>query len=140
MLTHPPAECTPKAVENRLHSWKKKNVSGTASVTSTPSKPAAATPKKTPGRAKAGAAKKKAVTPPASTSDSENEPESLAEENTPSVARGKRGLSTPKRSYAESDADSASEVEQEYVPMAKRVKTEPTEESEIQYDDGLDEN
>jgi hypothetical protein len=138
MLTHPPAECTPKAVENRLYSWKKKNVSGTASATSTPSKPAA-TPKKTPGRAKAGAAKKKAVTPPASTSDSENEPEGLAEEGTPSAARGKRGLSTPKRSYAESDADSGSEVEQEYVPLSKCVKTEPAEGTDIQYDDGLDE-
>ncbi|KAJ4322181.1 hypothetical protein N0V94_002529 [Neodidymelliopsis sp. IMI 364377] len=60
-------ECTPKAVENRLYSWKKKNVktdSATGTPTTTPKKPAA-TPKKaatprTP-RAKKNTPKKKVV-------------------------------------------------------------------------------
>jgi len=39
-------------------------------------------------------------------------------------------MSTPKRSYAESDADEASDVEEEYVPMAKRVKAEPLDEED----------
>jgi len=63
------------------------------------------------------------------------------------MARGKRTLSTPKRSYAQSDHSSGdSDVEDEYVPMAKRVRTEPVDEETslfgggaIHADDGLDE-
>lgn len=72
----------------------------------------------------------------ASNSDDDEEPklEGLVEEDaeTPTAARGKRNMSTPKRSYAQSDAsDEGNEIEDDYVPMAKRVKAEPTE------DDGL---
>ncbi|KAF2630450.1 hypothetical protein BU25DRAFT_489213 [Macroventuria anomochaeta] len=62
------AECTPKAVENRLYSWKKKNVSTSTSNGETPAstpKKAATKPKKEPGtlkspRAKKGSGKEKA--------------------------------------------------------------------------------
>jgi hypothetical protein len=47
----------------------------------------------------------------------------------PSAARGKRTLGgRPKRSYVESDMEDDDE-EQSYVPMTKRVKTEPVEDT-----------
>ncbi|KAH7386704.1 hypothetical protein DE146DRAFT_179366 [Phaeosphaeria sp. MPI-PUGE-AT-0046c] len=47
-------DCTPKAVENRLYSWKKKNVSSTAPAPS-PAKEASATPTPSKGaKAKTG--------------------------------------------------------------------------------------
>ncbi|KAF2823654.1 hypothetical protein CC86DRAFT_408684 [Ophiobolus disseminans] len=120
--------CTPKAVSHRLNNIRshgKPLANGGASATPTPTK---APPKKPAGRAKAGAAKKKAPE-----SDDEDSPQSLQEEEveTPTTTRFKRKLSTPKRSYAESaNSSEDSGVEEEYVPMAKRVEKEPVEDDD----------
>lgn len=62
-------ECTPKSIENRLYSWKKKNTTASTASGDAPVTPkkAAAKPKKDPAtpkaktpRAKKGSAKKKA--------------------------------------------------------------------------------
>lgn len=154
-----PADCTPKAVSHRLTNIKKtgKPVAGGSAASSPVKKTAASTPKKTATpRAKAGAAKtKKTTSASTSASDSEeNQPKGLLVEDddseeaaTPSMARSKRNMSTLKRSYTESDQSSEdSEVEDEYMPMAKRVKTEPADEEAslfgggaVQFGDGLDE-
>jgi hypothetical protein len=78
-------ECTPKSIENRLYSWKKKNTTATTATGDTPAstpKKAAPKPKKEPvtpkaktPRAKKGAAKKKAGD------------EDVDEEPTPSAGR-----------------------------------------------------
>ncbi|CAN9436834.1 unnamed protein product [Alternaria alternata] len=135
-------ECTAKAVENRLYSWKKKNVSGQTnlnSATNTPSKSSAAnTPKSTPRpRAKASPRKKKQVSEDI---DSDG-PSGLMDDDevlSPTAARGKRGMSggvKRKVEYKESDAEEEGGVEEDYVPMAKRVKAEPVENDEIFCDD-----
>ncbi|CAI9627656.1 unnamed protein product [Alternaria burnsii] len=135
-------ECTAKAVENRLYSWKKKNVSGQTnlnSATNTPSKSSAAnTPKSTPRpRAKATPRKKKQVSEDI---DSDG-PSGLMDDDevlSPTAARGKRGMSggvKRKVEYKESDAEEEGGVEEDYVPMAKRVKAEPVENDEIFCDD-----
>ncbi|KAL1793785.1 hypothetical protein ACET3X_008767 [Alternaria dauci] len=121
-------ECTAKAVENRLYSWKKKNVSGQInlnSATNTPSKSSAAgTAKSTPRPRAKATPKKKQV------SEEVDSDETLS----PTAARGKRGKSggsKRKVEYKESDAEDESELEEEYVSMAKRVKAEPVEEDEV---------
>jgi hypothetical protein len=132
-----------------------KPLAGGSAASSPVKKTATSTPKKTAPRAKAGAAKtKKTMSASASASDSEsNQPEGFVGEDdnenpdTPSMVHGKRNMSIPKRSYAESDQSSEdSEVEDEYTPMAKRVKTEPVDEESslsggnaVQFGDGLNE-
>jgi hypothetical protein len=122
-----------------LYSWKKKNVSGQTnlnSATNTPSKSSAAnTPKSTPRpRAKATPRKKKQVSEDV---DSDG-PSGLVDDDeevlSPTAARGKRGISGGVKreiQYKESDAEDEGEVEEDYVPMAKRVKAEPVENDEI---------
>ncbi|KAF2128364.1 hypothetical protein P153DRAFT_432033 [Dothidotthia symphoricarpi CBS 119687] len=115
-------ECTPKAVENRLYSWKKKNVGGTinGSTPNTPSKPATPkTPASSRGRAKAATKKKIQAEQDLLHNDDDDEDEILS----PTVNR-KRGRSAQKpANYAESGA-SDDDVEEEYVPLAKKVKQE----------------
>jgi hypothetical protein len=124
-----------------LYSWKKKNVSGQTdlnSATNTPSKSSAAnTPKSTPRpRAKATPRKKKQVSEDV---DSDG-PSGLVDDEvlSPTAARGKRGMSGGVKrevQYKESDVEEEGEVEEDYVPMAKRVKAEPVENDEIFRDD-----
>ncbi|KAI8940859.1 hypothetical protein NX059_002120 [Plenodomus lindquistii] len=119
-------ECSAKAVENRLYTWKKKNVTGNtglnASTNNTTTKPSAAktsTPKTPRGRAKA-TPRKKVV----DYEDGAEGPVDDEEEITsPSAARGKRGLNGAGPSYAEPD----SETEEGDAPTAKRVKAEPVD-------------
>jgi hypothetical protein len=133
----PTLDCTAKAVENRLYSWKKKNVSGNTnlnSATNTPSKTStASTPKSTPRpRAKATPRKKKAVSEEL---DSDG-PQGLVDDDevllSPTKARGKRkmnGSAKPKYDQGSDEENGGDEeLEEEYVPMAKRVKEEPAEE------------
>ncbi|KAG9195832.1 hypothetical protein G6011_00953 [Alternaria panax] len=127
-------ECTAKAVENRLYTWKKKNVSGQTnlnSATSTPSKSSTATtPKSTPRpRAKAAPRKNKAVS---EEFDSDG-PSALVNDDealSPTKARGKRSASgKPKPKYEEGSDKGGKSIEiEEYVSLAKRVKVEPVEE------------
>jgi hypothetical protein len=135
MLTHLTqiyTECTAKAVEGRLYSWKKKNVSGGGSTTTTPVKP----PRKTAVKTPRSRAKKKAVTPVESSAD-EAGPEGLLEYDeqlaSPSAGRGsnKRARSTPK-SYVESGS---SDESNDYVPCAKRIKAEPKNEKDVAFDE-----
>ncbi|KAH7074824.1 hypothetical protein BKA63DRAFT_414645 [Paraphoma chrysanthemicola] len=119
-------EASSKAVENRLYSWKKKNVGSGTNATSTPSK-VLATPKTPNSRAKATGRKKKLATP----SESENDgPEGLIDSPSVKKSNSKRAKSTPKRSHAESeDEHGIAEVEEEYAPLAKKVKTEPVDDA-----------
>ncbi|KAF7672606.1 hypothetical protein GT037_009107 [Alternaria burnsii] len=139
-------ECTAKAVENRLYSWKKKNVSGQTnlnSATNTPSKSSAAnTPKSTPrARAKSTPRKKKQVSEEV---DSDG-PSGLVDDDevlSPTAARGKRCLNgkvKPKYAEASDNEDGSVDVEEEYVPLAKRVKAEPVEDDEVLGDELVDE-
>jgi hypothetical protein len=135
MLTHLTqiyTECTAKAVEGRLYSWKKKNVSGGGSTTTTPVKP----PRKTAVKTPRSRAKKKALTPVESSAD-EASPDGLLEYDeqlaSPSAGRGsnKRARSTP-RSYVESGS---SDESNDYVPCAKRIKAEPKNEKDVAFDE-----
>lgn len=122
-----------KAIENRLYSWKKKNVSGNtglnADTNGTPTKQKPATPKaKTPrGRTKA-TPKKKVI------NDSDSGPEGPMDDDeeamSPSAARGKRSLTETSFSYAEP----TSEAEDGGAPKAKHVKTEPAEDHDNSFD------
>jgi hypothetical protein len=125
-----------------LYSWKKKNVSGQAnlnSTTNTPSKSSAADiPKSIPlPRTKTTPRKKKQVSEEV---DSDG-PSGLIDDDevlSPTAARGKRGMSggvKRKLEYKESDAEEEGAAEEDYVPMAKRVKAEPVENDEIFCDD-----
>ena len=125
-----------------MYSWKKKNVSGQAnlnSTTNTPSKSSAADiPKSIPlPRTKKTPRKKKQVSEEV---DSDG-PSGLIDDDevlSPTAARGKRGMSggvKRKLEYKESDAEEEGAAEEDYVPMAKRVKAEPVENDEIFCDD-----
>jgi hypothetical protein len=112
---------TSKSIQNRLYSWKKKNVgTNPPSATSTPAK-AASTSK--PPRPKAPATKKSVDT---ASESSNGGPDGLAE--SPSISRGssKRAKSTLKRSYAESTSEQ-DDIDELYQPLAKRVKAKPVE-------------
>jgi hypothetical protein len=92
-----------------------------ASATPTPAK--AATPKTTTPRSRAKATPKSKK--PASSDD--EVPLDDEELLSPSAARGKR--SAAKRSYVESDIEDDQEDQEDgYIPMGKRVKTEPVDE------------
>jgi hypothetical protein len=126
------SECTPKAVKNRLYSWKKKNVSSNTGLNaSTPTKSAASTPKKATPRAKAILEAKKQALSEEDVSSPLDDEELLS----PSATRGKR--SAAKRSYVESDAED--DVEEDYVPLGKRVKKEVVEEEDVSFQDSIDE-
>jgi hypothetical protein len=120
----PPPDCTPKAVSHRLSNIRKGGApSGTpapASATSTPTK-TATTPR---SRAKA--------TPRSNKKSEEEAPLDDEEELlSPSAARGKRNTAK-KRSYVESDVEGEDDEEEGYVPMGKRMKTEPVEEASFE--------
>jgi hypothetical protein len=128
-------ECTGKAVENRLYSWKKKNVSGnsaTNTATNTPSKAATGTPKTPRSRTKITPRKKKVSEEvesdgPEGLMDDDDDDELLS----PSAARGKRGRNGSQKPKYDETSDKEEEdddVEDTYVPMAKRVKEEPIDE------------
>jgi hypothetical protein len=118
-------ECSAKAIESRLYSWKKKNVSG-----------GGGTPAKTPIKTPASRGKKqKVVTPELEHSGPEGLASSDEEVVSPSMNR-KRARSTPKKLYAESDQEDGEEEEGEeeekvYIPFGKRIKAEPVEREEV---------
>ncbi|KNG45135.1 hypothetical protein DDE82_003108 [Stemphylium lycopersici] len=122
--------CTAKAIENRLYSWKKKNISGNSnlnSATSTPAKSALATPVKTPrSRAKVTPRAKKGFL------ETPDGPEGLVDDDevllSPTAARGKRALNGKTQSYTEAEEEGEEEGDdEEFVPKAKKVKSEPFE-------------
>ncbi|KAH4845546.1 hypothetical protein HBH75_179850 [Parastagonospora nodorum] len=116
------ADCTPKAVENRLYSWKKKNLPAAPSTGNTPS----STPKtpKTP-KVRAKATPKKIVLD----ESEEGGPEGLLESPSPSVKRtsAKRQRSASKVVYVETDGSDV--TEKEYIPYGgtKKIKREYAE-------------
>jgi hypothetical protein len=60
----------------------------------------------------------------------------------PTAARGKRclnGKAKPKYDEASDDEDGSVDVEEEYVPLAKRIKAEPVEDREILGDELIEE-
>jgi hypothetical protein len=60
----------------------------------------------------------------------------------PTAARGKRGLNgkaKPKYDEGSGDEDERDDMEDEYVPLAKRVKAEPVEDGEILGDELVEE-
>jgi hypothetical protein len=105
------SECTAKAVENRLYSWKKKSTSGNTGLNS-----ATSTPAKTPATPNTPGPRTKAKPEDNSTP-------------APSVRKRKAGaMKTP--SYAESQSEDDGDLEDLYVPKSK-VKTEPAAEASI---------
>jgi hypothetical protein len=101
-----------------------------ASATSTPAK--AAKPKTTTSRSRAKATPKSKK--PASSDD--EVPLDDEELLSPSAARGKR--TAAKRSYIESDMDDDQEDQEDgYIPMGKRVKTEPVDE-QVSFEEEVD--
>ena len=134
-------DCTPKAVSHRLNNIRNNgkplpNGDG-RSAASTPTK-AATTPKTPRGRTKASATKKQPTRVDSCNSDSDAGPEGVIDDDevvSPSAGRGstRRARSTPKRSYAETaSSDDVSDV---YVPLPKRVKSEPQEEPQYSFED-----
>ncbi|CAN9340553.1 unnamed protein product [Alternaria alternata] len=129
-------DCSAKAVSHRLA--KLRNGSTTRANNGTSGSP---TPKSTPrARAKSTPRKKKQVSEEV---DSDG-PSGLVDDDevlSPTAARGKRCLNgkvKPKYAEASDDEDGSVDVEEEYVPLAKRVKAEPVEDGEILGDE-LDE-
>jgi hypothetical protein len=123
------ADCTPKAVENRLYSWKKKNLPAAPSTGNTPSS-TPKTPKTLKGRAKA--------TPKKTVRDESEEDgsEGLLESPSPSVKRAsaKRQRSASKVVYAETDGSDV--TKEEYIPFGgtKKIKREYAEdEGEVEF-------
>jgi hypothetical protein len=60
----------------------------------------------------------------------------------PTAARGKRGLNgmaKPNYDEGSGDEDERDDMEEEYVPLAKRVKAEPVEDGEILGDELVEE-
>jgi hypothetical protein len=119
-------DCTAKAVENRLYSWKKKNVGSGDATPKAAGIPKAATAPKTPK----SRAKKQNV------NSESDEPEGLqgdAEAESPLAGR-KRQRATPKKNvdYEETDGEDGSD-EMEYIPFQgwKKVKKEPTEDNNV---------
>jgi len=113
-----------KAIENRLYSWKKKNISGNTnldtSTNGTPTKPAASKVKTPRGRSKATPKKKKLNASDSSPEGPMDDDEDIA---SPSAARGKRFSTAASFSFAEP----TSEKEDGGVLQNKRVKTESVE-------------
>ncbi|KAI4915372.1 uncharacterized protein J4E92_009326 [Alternaria infectoria] len=122
-------DCTPKAVSHRLTNIRK---GGTTHAVASPT-PAALTPKTPRSKAKPVPRKKKAVSEEV---DSDG-PQGLMDDDevlSPSAARGKRTLNGKRKpTYDETSdkEDEEGEVEDEYVPMAKRVKEEPVDEEDV---------
>lgn len=126
-------DCTPKAVSHRLSNIRKggtthANAGAVASTT-----PTASTPKTPRSRAKATPRKKKEVSEEV---DSDG-PQGLMDDDevlSPTAARGKRTLNGKRKpTYDETSDKEVEEVEVEdtYVPMAKRVKEEAVDEEGV---------
>ncbi|KAI4941042.1 hypothetical protein J4E86_010542 [Alternaria arbusti] len=121
-------DCTPKAVSHRLTNIRK---GGTAHAVASPTR-TASTPKTPRSKAKPVPRKKKAVSEDA---DSDG-PQGLMDDDevlSPTAAHGKRTLNGKRKpTYDETSdkEDEEVEVEDMYVPMAKRVKEEPVDEEE----------
>ena len=126
-------DCTPKAVSHRLTNIRKggtTNANGGAVASPTRTASTFKTPR---SKAKPVPRKKKAVSEDA---DSDG-PQGLMDNDevlSPSAARGKRTLNGKRKpTYDETSdkEDEEAEVEDEYVPMAKRVKEEPVDEEGV---------
>lgn len=127
----PRLDCTPKAVSHRLTNIRKGGTThaNNGAVNSPTSKTSRS-------RAKATPRKKKAV----SEEVESDGPQGLVDDEevllSPTAARGKRGMSGGVKRKVEYKEDSdqedgEGEVEEEYVPLAKRVKEEPVEEATL---------
>ncbi|KAI4608175.1 hypothetical protein J4E80_009183 [Alternaria sp. BMP 0032] len=125
--------CTPKAVSHRLSNIRKggtTNANGGAVASPTRT---ASTPKTPRSRAKAAPRKKK----DASEEVDSDGPQGLIDDDevlSPTAARGKRTLNGKRKPTYDETSDKEDgdvEVEDEYVPMAKRVKEEPVDEEAI---------
>lgn len=119
------SDCTAKAVENRLYSWKKKNTSGSTNLntaTSTPTKKV--TTPKTPGsRQKATPRKKKEQLD--EDSDGPQDLFSIKQDSlSPTPAHHKR--KADQTSCTESQSEDG-DIEGLYTPKKSKVKMEPTE-------------
>lgn len=121
-------DCTPKAVEGRLYSWKKKNISGNTNLNSATSSPVKEpkTPKVPRSSNKKGTPFKKELF------EGESDgPEGLVDDKnelllTPTPARRKRKVI---ETYEETQSDDDDNVGV-YVPKSK-IKTEHAEEEEF---------
>ncbi|EOA89516.1 hypothetical protein ACJQWK_09165 [Exserohilum turcicum] len=127
-------ECTPKAVENRLYSWKKKNTAGgatnpTSSATGTPAKPASATQKTPRSRNKATPRAKK-----------EEDGDDGEEPLSPTPAPRKRKSSAPKKASSKEKDSGDDDIEEDDFPKSKKVKAEPSEEGPSGGEDVTDED
>ncbi|KAL5121603.1 hypothetical protein ACEQ8H_000289 [Pleosporales sp. CAS-2024a] len=140
-------ECTAKAVENRLYSWKKKNVTGGGGTPvkpgrDSPAKAAATTtttPKTPRARAKGSATKKARTSTPVQATEGHGH-ESGHE--SPSVKRGggnKRAREVLDK-YAEQDAEDDDDESMSLSGGVKRVKKEPVEEKLLSSPDMGDED
>lgn len=127
----PRLDCTPKAVSHRLTNIRKGGTThANNSAVNSP------TPKTSRPRAKATPRKKRAV----SEEVESDGPQGLVDDEevllSPTAARGKRGMSGGVKRKVEYKEDSDQEdgegdVEEEYIPLAKRVKEEPIEEAAL---------
>ncbi|KAI4906003.1 hypothetical protein J4E90_011001 [Alternaria incomplexa] len=133
--------CTPKAVSHRLSNIRKggtTNANGGAVASPTRT---ASTPKTPRSRAKATPRKKKDVSEEV---DSDG-PQGLMKDDdvlSPAAARGKRTLNGKRKPTYDETSDKEEEdleVEDVYVPMAKRVKEEPVEDEGIIVEELVDE-
>jgi hypothetical protein len=130
-------DCTAKAVENRLYTWKKKNVGsgdGTPKVAST-TKPAT-TPKTPKSRAK----KQRLATPESGSPEGLQSESDGLEQDSP-LASKKRKRATPKKTvnYKETSGEDESE-EQEYIPLQgwRKVKKEPIEDGAVMFGENVE--
>lgn len=122
-LTLSSLDCTPKAIENRLYSWKKKNTSAgaTTATTSAPS-----TPAKTDGPKQKTPRSRVKSTPRVKKEKTEDEDEN-EEPSSPTPARRKRKAGTPKKASSKEKESGNEDVEEEDGPKSKKVKNEPTD-------------
>ncbi|KAH6843531.1 hypothetical protein B0T12DRAFT_397741 [Alternaria alternata] len=130
-------DCSAKAVSHRLAKLRN---GGTARANNGSS--GSHTPKATPrSRAKSTPRKKKQVSEEFD-SDGPSGPVDDDEVLSPTAARGKRGLNgmaKPNYDEGSGDEDERDDMEEEYVPLAKRVKAEPVEDGEILGDELVEE-
>ncbi|KAI4913381.1 hypothetical protein J4E85_010835 [Alternaria conjuncta] len=127
-------DCTPKAVSHRLTNIRKGGTTSANAGTVASPRPAASKPKTPRSKAKPVPRKEKAVSEDA---DSDG-PQGLMDDDeilSPTASRGKRTLNGKRKPTYDETSDKEEEeeveVEDEYVPMAKRVKEEPVDEEGV---------
>ncbi|KAJ4988675.1 hypothetical protein SVAN01_05808 [Stagonosporopsis vannaccii] len=124
--------CTPKAVSHRLSNLRQ---SGKPVNPSTPRKThSTAKSPRTPSSGRARASVKKIAKPEAEDTDEELDEELVS---SPLVQRKRTRTPKMQKSYAESDASSGDDEDEEtFVPQTKKVKAEPVEKEAVGGDEG----